>query len=666
MRKLLHYIHSQVQAISEPNPKLYPDPSTHKFIWNRNVNNIYICSTFNLLCIISAGFSGFSSAADLANIALNFLVLFSFLALCRSYLWVWNVLYTLEVSFIGFPMLDMIPDTTYFYLGYIFVLPPFILILSGEIKLAAFTGVAQAVICMTKFKTKFIMLIREEDPEMFADRFIKTTLFLFLTMLLANLSLLRTLDRRSIELSRAKSSLETALENQRTFVFSFSHELRNPINSLLGNLQLVLQGETLSPKAMQMITVAKICGQILLHGINNVLETGKREMGKLEVNPVPTQIHEMLQRTWGIYGELLRQKKLESKLKIDQTIPPLLKIDAHKVNQVLLNLIGNSIKFTEQGSISVTCNWLETGDVKDECFEPIPYDEEEEGIFEKDENLLRMKSSKCLKPKSNMLVLKDGKNEISMIEKFVWVQEEAPGVLKIIVKDTGSGMKKEALNKLFQKFSQVSENISQRQIGTGLGLFITKEICNTMGGEIRAYSKPGVGTTFVVCIPTVALPLNPSQKIDIQSIVKCLSEKCIRAVVADDSPFNVNLISDYLSKFWGSAISIAYNGYDAVTKYKECRKANLDIDVVVLDIDMPVMNGKIACEKIRQYEKDNKLKPAMIIFMSGNYDKEQIDAYIGREKGHRADCFSKKPVSFNDFIQAIYNFHSKTFSHIIE
>jgi len=228
----------------------------------------------------------------------------------------------------------------------------------------------------------------------------------------------------------------------------------------------------LSPKAKQMIEVAKICGEILLHGINNVLETGKREMGKLEVNPVPTQIYELLQKTWGIYGEILRQKKLEGNLKIDQAIPHLLKIDAHKVNQVLLNLIGNSIKFTEKGSISVACQWPKTGEVNDGCFEPIPYDEEEEGVFEKDENLLRMKTSKCLKPKSNVLVLKDRKDEnlnVGMARKPTDdIQEETQGVLKIIVKDTGSGMKKEALEKLFQKFQRISHRDRLAQVWDSL------------------------------------------------------------------------------------------------------------------------------------------------------------------------------------------------------
>jgi len=97
--------------------------------------------------------------------------------------------------------------------------------------------------------------------------------------------------------------------------------LRNPINSLLGNLQLVLQGEALSTKAAEMVKFAKTCGELLLRNINNILDTGKHEIGKLEVNPVTTQLHELFQRTWSIYCELLRQKKLKSSLRVEKNLP---------------------------------------------------------------------------------------------------------------------------------------------------------------------------------------------------------------------------------------------------------------------------------------------------------------------------------------------------------
>jgi len=469
-------------------------------------------------------------------------------------------------------------------------------------------------------------------------------------MLLVNITLVKALDKRTLELSRAKNALENALDQQKTFIFSFSHELRNPINSLLGNLQLVLQGEVLSAKAAEMIGVAKVCGEILLHGINNVLDTGKHEIGKLEVNPVPTQLYELFQRTWGIYSELLRQKKLQSQLRIEKDMPAMVKIDSHKVNQILLNLIGNSIKFTKKGSITVTIKWLKCDRISEKCFEPIPYDDLDEGLFEKEENLSRIDISKFSEIKPRFFTLNNERRNFKH-DKVYYPQEETKGILKIIVKDTGSGMKKEALEKLFQKFSQVSENISQRQIGTGLGLYITKEICHAMNGEIRAYSKLGTGTTFIVCLPTVSVPLlNNVQRADSEMILKELREKRLRALIADDSPFNVNLTCDYFEKFGGSVISVAYNGYDAFMRYKEF---NSGIDMVILDIDMPTMDGRTVCDKIRQYERENKLKPVVIILISGNYDREQINDYV--EKGNRADIFLRKPVSCSDFNRSIYN-----------
>jgi len=130
----------------------------------------------------------------------------------------------------------------------------------------------------------------------------------------------------------------------------------------------------------------------------------------------------------------------------------------------------------------------------------------------------------------------------------------------------------------------------------------------------------------------------------------------LRNFLLSPQSVNVNLISDYLSKFGASVVSVAYNGYDAYMKYRECKANNIDIDVVTLDIDMPIMDGRTVCERIRQYEKEHKLKPVVIILISGNYDKEQIGEYIkGEGENHKADCFLKKPLSFEDFNASVYN-----------
>jgi CheY-like chemotaxis protein len=304
--------------------------------------------------------------------------------------------------------------------------------------------------------------------------------------------------------------------------------------------------------------------------------------------------------------------------------------------------------------VTVTAKWLNYQEVNEKCFEPVPYDDTEEGLFEKEENLSTVSTSRCSEAEPGFVRL-ERRSETGQVARLQ-SQQETKGVLKIIVKDTGIGMKKEAFEKLFQRFSQVSENVSQRNIGTGLGLFITREICLAMRGEIRAYSKFGVGSTFIVCIPMTTIPSDSAQRVNPEAIIRQLMQRNLKALVADDSPFNVDLITNYFSQFGASVISRAYNGYDAFMRYKEYREGQNKLDVVTLDIDMPIMDGRTVCDKIREYEKENRLKPAVIILISGNYDEEQIEEYLGGERGHRADCFLRKPVSFSEFNKAVYNF----------
>jgi len=235
--------------------------------------------------------------------------------------------------------------------------------------------------------------------------------------------------------------------------------------------------------------------------------------------------------------------------------------------------------------------------------------------------------------------------------------EDLQGVLKIIVKDTGPGMQKEALGKLFQKFSQISETASHRQIGTGFGLYITKEICAAMGGEIRAYNKPGAGSIFIVCIPARIVPLEGSEKIDSASAIDELSEKHINALVADGCPFNGNLAKDYLVNFGASVASVVYNGSDVLQMYKKCRMANIWLDMVLLDIRLSVLDTRTVCDQIRNFERERKLKPTLIVLMTGNYDREEINEYLDR---HQVDGFLRKPISLSEFSKATYSIVSQS------
>jgi len=646
---------SLVSRLSEPSPQTNLDPKAKQAQWKKNTMNLYCLIGINSIILITFPFSDYTSTMNIFNLFANLFFFILFILLCRSHLWLYGIIHTLIISFASFPLMDHVEGVVYYYLGYAFALPPFMMILHGDVRLASVAGGMQIIVQQFRFKQLFCDAIIKTDPIEFSERFVGATTLNYSIMLFAQLFLLSTLNKKTIELEKAKKATEEALEQQRTFIFSFSHELRNPINSLLGNLQLVLLGEASASISREMINTAKVCGEILLQAINNVLDTGKHEMGNLEVNPVPTRIHELFQRTWAIYNELLRQKKLKSHLKIEKKVPAIINIDSHKINQILLNLIGNAIKFTEKGSINITVKWQPSEIMHDKCFEPLPYDDIDEGLFEKEENLSTVNTHSFSESVSEFLMLGNDK-KVFNYDEIVYPQTEAKGILKIIIRDSGCGMKNEDLKKLFKKFSQVSEDISRRQIGTGLGLFITKEICKAMDGDVRAYSKPNIGTTFIVCIPTNSIPVTRIlQRNNSQAMINTLKQKKLKVIVADDSPFNVSLTCNYFNKLGASVASIAYNGYDAFIRYKESQRNNLHVDIITLDIDMPIMDGKLVCDKIRQNEKENNLEPVIIILISGNYDKEQINEYLDKSKGLRADFFLKKPVAFEDFNAAIYN-----------
>jgi len=572
------------------------------------------------------------------------------------------------------------PNAAFIFPAMAISMPAFVLMTTNSISLMGLTGLVMIYTALTKFKFALGFLFENMEVEEFIERLGNAvTVAVIFYMILFGLVLV-ALDKRTRELDRSKKQTESALEKQRTFIFSFSHELRNPLNSLLGNLQLVLMS-AIPSETKEIIQSAKVCGELLLQLINNVLDTGKSELGSLEVSPTETKVHYLFQRIWNISTELIKRKDLQGHLKIEKKTPPLLLLDSHRIDQIMLNLIGNAIKFTSKGSINVTLKYLQSNLITDECFEPIPYDPESEGVFEKDDGLYMLKMNKAAFNKRNQHPLRPqeqpSQQSFSKDDEYyilpnkqrdlldvggATIPKNSKGIIKIIVEDTGCGMTETMLSKLFQKFSQVCDDPSKRQTGTGLGLYITKEICKNMQGDIRVYSKPGVGTTFIVCIPTSVLSSQQHDHLIKSSLymANVISRNNLRVIVADDSSFNVNMLYGFLKKLGIQLITTVENGNDAYVKYKDLRECGVMVDIVIMDIDVPRMNGQGACQKIREYEKWKDLKQqTMILFVSGNYNQEE-NFFKGAQSGAKGmNCLLKKPLLFEEVCHVIYKFLPK-------
>jgi len=393
-----------------------------------------------------------------------------------------------------------------------------------------------------------------------------------------------------------------AQEKQRDFLLSLSHELRNPLNVLLGNLQLAVS-EKNPQKVYQYLEDAEISGNMLNFTLTNILDGGKVERDGLEITPKPTNVRNLFEKIWKIANNAIEQKNLFGCIRLSRTVPQFLQIDEARVTQVLLNLISNAIKFTDRGKVSAKIEWVENvREVVDVHFSPIPYDCEDEGIFEKDELIQYL-------TEDNFEILSTQSR--SFLSSPVYKPKpEQKGVLKIIVTDTGCGIQPQDLGKIFQMFNKI--NPEGRMIGTGIGLYVSKEICRKMGGEIRAYSQLKKGSTFIVCIPTKTVSMRTDSIMNIGSLT---GSRTSRALVVDDIKFNVQVIEKFLKKYGVAETDHAINGKEAVEKYIKLFNQGNFVNLITMDYDMPEMNGVEAIQKIREFERINEIRPAFIIMI---------------------------------------------------
>ena len=246
------------------------------------------------------------------------------------------------------------------------------------------------------------------------------------------------------------STLEEAdLEKQKILLLSFSHELRNSIKSLVSNIKLASLEDNNSDRVKELLQNAEVCGELLIHLVNNILDTGKVEVGELEIKPKPNRIMNTLEKIWRICSELIKQKDLYGEMRISKDLPRTILLDHYRLTQVFLNLVGNAIKFTMKGSINV--EWqANCPEVNEKCFLPYPFnheDDQDEGLLEKLQQF-KILSNGHLTLTNNSKFINDKFNSSVPVEC-------EKGVLKVTVADTGCGMSKDQMIKIFQKFTKI-------------------------------------------------------------------------------------------------------------------------------------------------------------------------------------------------------------------
>ena len=315
------------------------------------------------------------------------------------------------------------------------------------------------------------------------------------------------------------SDLDSALQDKENFILSFSHEFKNLLNVLLGNLNLVAKVNY--PPIHKLVQATLLSGEVMRLMVLNVLDTGKHQnTANLEIKPQRIHLPSLLENIWSLCAEIITTNdRLSGKLLLSTQMPHFLRLDPQRMLQVFLNLVSNAVKFTERGSVVIKIQWEETkpthsnkgftlalhstADQLGSEYDPTSFDDDMTREKLDDEKINIYQSVTFLQPDQGFYEMNLRKREWT--EDF-GRQSQNPGtrgLLKVSVHDTGCGMSEAQRERLFSRFSQVSEDESKRQLGSGLGLWITKQIIEQHRGVIGVESKEGTGTKFEFSIPTV-------------------------------------------------------------------------------------------------------------------------------------------------------------------
>ena len=402
-------------------------------------------------------------------------------------------------------------------------------------------------------------------------------------------------QRVNDELRVAKEKAESAARIKTEFLANMSHELRTPMNGVIGMISLMLENST-DAAQRENLQIAHDSAQSLVTILNDILDLSKIEAGKMTLEAIQVDLQSLLREAVQVFDIALRQKGLALDVSVAPQCPPVVRGDPVRLRQVLVNLVGNAVKFTRVGSVAISVRLVEDRSTA------------------------------------------------------------GSGMLRIEVRDTGIGIPASKLTSIFEAFTQADGSHTRRFGGTGLGLTITRRLVDLMGGRLWVTSEVGRGSSFFVDLPQMVsngASAAPVPAVAVPAVIApapplnaSRARLALHILVAEDNLINQKVVSAMLAR-QGWTATLAANGREAVQRFQQQA-----YDLVLMDIQMPEMDGMEATRLIRQEEQSRNGKGRgrvpIIAFTANASPAQRQECLAGG-----MDEVLTKPVNFQRLLNAI-------------